>query len=223
MTELPARFDGLRRTSVDRKTVGWVGLLLNLQLLAVVSYFLFTDASMGEPRYVIYGLLWLNVAGLVFRRVDPPSASFAERRRALAIATVYFGLLAIAGTLVNAGSPEFAVNYRIALLPPGWGPAFVFASPYVQLVIEPAYLFGYIALSYLVYNTVLETSRSAAASVLGLFSCVSCTWPIFAGLLTTVFGGGTFLTALAINNSYDLSTVVFLVTVALLYWRPGFR
>lgn len=223
MTQLTSRFDQFRRASVGRTTIGWVALLLNLQLLAVVSYFLFTDAGMGEPRYVVYGLLWLNVAGLVLWRVDPPSASFPERRRAVAIATVYFGVVAMAGSLINAGSPEFEIAYRIALLPPGWGPAFVFASPWIQLVVKPAYLLGYIALSYLVYNAVLTASRSATMSVVGLFSCVSCTWPVVAGLATTLLGGGTFLTALAINNSYDLSTVVFLITVALLYWRPGFR
>lgn len=223
MTQLTDRFDQLRRASVDRTTVGWVALLLNLQLLAVVSYFLFTSASMTEPRYVVYGLVWLNVAGLVLWRVDPPSASFRERRRALAVATLYFGALALAGSLINAGSPEFDVAYRIALLPPGWGPAFVFASPWVQMVVKPAYLLGYISLSYLVYNTILIASRSAAMSVVGLLSCVSCTWPVVAGLATTVLGGGTFLTALVVNNSYDLSTAVFLVTVALLYWRPGFR
>ncbi|MFB6234840.1 MAG: hypothetical protein ABEH81_00315 [Halopenitus sp.] len=223
MTQLTTRFDQLRRVSVDRTTVGWVAFLLNLQLLAVVSYFLFTEAGMGEPRYVVYGLLWLNVAVLVLWRVDPPSASFRERRRAVAIATVYFGVVAMAGSLINAGSPEFEIAYRIALLPPGWGPAFVFASPWIQLVVKPAYLLGYVALSYLVYNAVLTASRSAAMSVVGIFSCVSCTWPVVAGLATTVLGGGTFLTALAVNNSYDLSTVVFLITVALLYWRPGFR
>jgi len=223
MTGGSARLGALRGLSVDRWHAGWVLVIVNLQLLFVVSYFLFTAATLTEPRYVAYGLIWVNVSALVFRYVDPPAASFTDRRRALAVATAYFWLLAVAGSLINAGSPEFAVDYRIALLPPGWGPAFVFASPYVQLVVRPAYLLGYLALSYLVYDTVLAASRSAVAGVVGLFSCVSCTWPIVAGVLTTLFGGGTFLATSALNNSYDLSTVVFLLTVAFLYWRPGFR
>lgn len=223
MTQLSASFDRLRRASVDRTTVGWVAFLLNLQLLAVVSYFLFTDASITEPRYVVYGLVWLNVAGLVLWHVDPPSASFRERRRAVAVAAAYFGLLAIAGGMINPGSPEYELGYRIAMLPPGWGPAFAFASPTVRIIVMPAYLFGYVALSYLVYDTVLATSRSAVAGVLGLFSCVSCTWPIVAGVASTILGGGTILTASALDGSYDLSTLVFLLTVVLLYWRPGFR
>lgn len=223
MTRLTTWLDGRRRPSVDRRTVGWTAFLLNLQLLAVVSYFLFTDASITEPRYVVYGLVWLNVAGLVLWRVDPPSASFRDRRRAAALAAAYFGLLAIAGGMINPGSPEYEVGYRIAMLPPGWGPAFAFASPAIRIIVMPAYLVGYLALSYLVYDTVLATSRSAVAGVLGLFSCVSCTWPIVAGVASTILGGGTILTASALDGSYDLSTLVFLVTVALLYWRPGFR
>lgn len=221
MTELSTPFDELRSEGIDRKTVGWVVLLGNIQLLAVVSYFVFLDVAIAEPRYVLYGLIWVNVGGLVIWQIDPPTASFPVRRRAIAIAAAYFGLLAVAGGMINSGSPEFGVGYRLALLPPGWGPALVFASPVIRIVVMPAYIVGYVALSYLVYDTILATSRSAIAGALGLFSCVSCTWPIIAGVTSTILGGGTLLAATALEGSYDLSTLVFLGTVALLYWRPG--
>ena len=70
------------------------------------------------------------------------------------------------------------------------------------------------------YATVLDAARSAVTGVLGLLSCVSCSWPVLASLATGVAGGGSGLAAAVSTGSYGLSTVVFVATVALLYWRP---
>ena len=86
----------------------------------------------------------------------------------------------------------------------------------------PAYVVGYLALSYLLYVTVLDAAGSAVGGLLGLVSCVSCAWPVFATVASTVFGGAGLLAASAAEVPYDISTAVFLLTVALLYWRPGF-
>jgi hypothetical protein len=84
----------------------------------------------------------------------------------------------------------------------------------------PARVVGYLALAYLVYATVIDAAGSAVSGVLGLLSCVSCSWPILASLLTGVFGSSSALVAATFDLSYDVSTLVFVVTVALLYWRP---
>ncbi len=84
----------------------------------------------------------------------------------------------------------------------------------------PARVVGYLALGYLVYATVIDAAGAAVSGIVGLFSCVSCSWPILASLLSGVAGGGSALVAATFDFSYDISTVVFLVTVALLYWRP---
>jgi len=213
----------LAATSLTARQALAVGLLLNLQGMAVVLYLGLTDAVVTEPRYVLYGLVWVNVGALAIRRASPPDAPFRARRRAVAVAAGYFALLAAVGGVVSPGSPEWEVGYRLAMLPPGWGPAFVFASPQLHVVAMPAYVVGYAALAYLVYVTVLDAAGSAVAGVLGLFSCVSCTWPVLAAVASSLVGGGTLLASSAMDLSYDLSTAVFLVTVALLYWRPGVR
>jgi hypothetical protein len=51
-----------------------------------------------------------------------------------------------------------------------------------------------------------------------LVSCVSCTLPVLAALVSGVAGGS--VTAVATGFSYDLSTLVFVASVGLLYWRP---
>jgi hypothetical protein len=44
---------------------------------------------------------------------------------------------------------------------------------------------------------------------------------VIASVATGVVGGGSAVATVALGFSYDLSTAVFLVTVALLYWRPS--
>ena len=70
------------------------------------------------------------------------------------------------------------------------------------------------------YATVIDAAGAAVSGVVGLFSCLSCSWPIVMSLLTGVFGGGSAIVATTFDLSYDISTAVFLVTVGLLYWRP---
>lgn len=219
----------VRRLPVpSARQAAWAVLVVNLQLVAVVAYYAFTSATLVQPRYAVYGLVWVNVGVLAILRARPPTdVAFATRQRAIAVAAAYFGLLAVFGGLVSPGLGEFATGLRIAWLPPGWGPAVLYGGSHVALALTPAFVVGYVALSYLVYATVLEASRSAVAGVVGLFSCVSCTWPVLAAIASSILGGAGILGASAVGTSwtyyYDLSTVVFLVTVALLSWRPGFR
>ena len=207
----------------SRRRLAAYALLLNLQGVGVVLYYAFSSATPTEPRYVVYGLLWVNVGLLAVRAADPPAgAAFGERRRALAVAAAYFGVLAVLGGLVGTGLGADATGLRVAWLTPGWGPALVYGGHAVAFVLMPAYVIGYLALSYLVYVTVLDAAGSALGGLLGLVSCVSCTWPVLVTVASTAFGGAGLLAASAAEVPYDLSTAVFLVTVALLYWRPGF-
>ncbi|GAB7090077.1 hypothetical protein JCM18237_03480 [Halorubrum luteum] len=223
--------DGLREigrrvgaATPELRTVGVTALLLNVQAVLVVAYYAALGSFPSTPRYVIYGLVWVNVSALVLYKAPIPRGyDFETRRRALGIAAGYFALLAFFAGLVATGVPERAVDARVAWLPPGWGPAFVYAGEYLTVIVMPAYLLGYLALAKLVYVAVLEASGSVVAGIVGLFSCISCTLPILAMIGSAVFGGTGILAATALDASYDLSTAVFLLTVALLYWRPGFE
>jgi hypothetical protein len=216
--------DRLLAVLPGRRRVASALLVVNLQAVGVVLYYAFSSATLTEPRYVVYGLLWVNVGVLAVRSARPPAdADFRHRRRALALSAGYFAVLAVVGGLVATGLGADATGARIAWLTPGWGPALVYAGHAVSVVLMPAYVVGYLALSYLLYVTVLEAAGSAVGGILGLLSCVSCTWPVLATLASTLFGGAGVLAASATSVPYDLSTAVFLVTVALLYWRPGLR
>lgn len=209
------------RSRVDVRTLLYGAIVANTLVLLAVVYMLFAGVTTAQPRYVVYGLLWVFVGVVVLWKADPAPTDRRTRRRAAAIAVGYFGALAVAGGLLTLPEAGTAWGVRLVPLPPGWGPAPVVSTPYVVVGLVPARVVGYVALSYLVYATVIDATGSAVSGLLGLLSCVSCTWPVIASLVTGVVGGGSAAAAVALGFSYDLSTAVFLATVALLYWRPS--
>lgn len=103
---------------------------------------------------------------------------------------------------------------------PGWSPALLYGGDLVRFSLFPYKLVGYLALSYLVFVTLLDVNGSALSGALGFASCVSCTWPILGTAVTALFGGGSILATVATNQPYGLSTFVFATSVGLLVWRP---
>ncbi|SEK52135.1 DUF7546 family protein [Haloferax larsenii] len=209
-------------SSPSRSTLFRAAFAVNTTLILAFVYLLFTQASVGAPRYAIYGVTWVAVGLWVLFDTEVAPASTATRRKAAAVGFGYFALLAVAGGLVTTPVPGGTGGLRVAFLPPGWGPALIYGGDLFNLVLMPARVVGYAALAYLVYDTVIEAAGAAVSGIVGLFSCVSCSWPIVASLVTSVFGSGTAIAATVTTLSYDLSTAVFLVTVVLLRWRPGF-
>jgi hypothetical protein len=209
------------RSRVDVHTLLYGAVLANTLVLLAVAYLLLGGVVGMEPRYSVYGLLWLFVGIAVLWKADPAPTDSRTRRRAVAVAAVYFAALAVAGGLVTLPGAGESWGARLVPLPPGWGPAPVLTTPYLVVGLVPARVVGYLALSYLVYATVIDAVGSAVSGLLGLLSCVSCTWPVLASVATGVIGGGSAVATVALGFSYDLSTAVFLVTVGLLYWRPS--
>jgi hypothetical protein len=210
-----------------RETLLWGSLLVTLELGVLAAYSLLGSSSLvslAGVRFWLYPFVWINVGLWAVVRTLPAGNGASERQRLLAgaLATSYFGVLAYTGGLVGAGMAEGAGVVRVVwtTIPPGWGPAVTYAGDLATLTLVPYKLVGYLALAYLVYATVLDAARSAVTGVLGLLSCVSCSWPVLASLATGVAGGGSGIAAAVSTGSYGLSTVVFVVTVGLLYWRP---
>jgi hypothetical protein len=222
-----ARNTPLARLRPRRETVLWGSLLVTLELGVLAAYSLLGSSSLvtlAGARFWLYPLVWINVGLWAVLRTVPAGSGASTRHRwlARALAAGYFGLLAYTGGLVGAGMAEGAGVVRVVwrTIPPGWGPAVTYAGDLATLTLVPYRVVGYLALAYLVYATVLDAARSAVTGVLGLLSCVSCSWPVLASLATGVAGSGTGIAVAVSTNSYGLSTVVFVATVALLYWRP---
>lgn len=215
----------LDRLRPTRETLVWGALIVNTEALVVLWYFWFVGGAFPtEPGFLLLVAIpwvWLNVSAWALWRTDAPAATPRRRLLAAALAVGYFLLLARVGGLLLPGIGERATGFRLALyeIPPGFSPALLYSGPDVVVNLIPFRVVGYATLAYLVYVTVLDTAGSVAAGVLGLFSCVSCALPVLAALVSGI-GGSAALVATVTEGSYALSTAVFLLTVALLRWRP---
>lgn len=206
-----------RHLLAETAAIRWWCLGLAGEIALVTAYLAVTGVTITEPRYVIYPFVWINVGVWAMWRVAVPSVDRRQRAIATAIAAVYLLVLSWAGGVLllglNGPIPGGAVS-AIHWNVPGWGPTIVYGTPRLRLSIIPFKLIGYVAMTYLVYVRLLDATRAVLSGVLGLVSCVGCTFSILLPLLgaTTLFG--STLTGL----SWDLSTLVYLLTVALLYW-----
>jgi hypothetical protein len=210
--------------SLPRTAVLLGGGLVAVEALALALYLGTADVEVLAWRYYLYPFVWVNVGVLAVlaSSVSGGTGTGSDvgalaRRLAALVACGYFLLLGfLDGSLALSGS---ATGFHLLWLPPGWGPAPVYDGAAVTVRLFPYRVVGYAALSYLVYAALVESSRAALSGLVGLVSCVSCTLPVAAALLSGLVGGTAGLAA-ATAWSYDLSTAVFVASVALLYWRP---
>lgn len=191
---------------------------LGVETLALLAYLASAPVAVTAPRYLAYPFVWLNAGLLAVWWVRPnPGASRRRRGAAAVLAVGYFvALCAIAGSVALAPASGVAVYW---LLPPGWGPLVVADVGPLRIAPIPFRVGGYAALAYLAYAALTDTRLTPAGALVGAFSCVSCTLPLAAAVVSGVAGGAAGAST-ALAYSYDLATGVYLAALALLAWRP---
>jgi hypothetical protein len=213
---------------VDRSAVALVVLAVLAELALVAGYLGATAAEATSVRYLLYPFVWLNLAVAAVFAVRPPVASRRLRWGVALVAGAYLLVLAYFGGVLELAHVGHSHGHGASgltvftSLPPGWGPTVVYDHALFSLTMVPYQFVGYLALTYLVYVALLDTATAAVSGAVGLLSCASCSWPVFASLLTGVLGGSA-VASTVYTFSVDLSTAAFVVAVALLVWRPGAR
>ncbi len=206
-----------------RRDVQWVSALFVIQLVLIGLYFAVTTARPTSLRYVLYPVVWTTVGVWAVVRTASPSATVRARSVGAGVAVAYLLVLGWIGGLVDlATAPPGQAGLDVIAASPGWGPAVVYTGSVFQFVLIPYLVVGYLALTYLVYVAVAEVTGAALSGVVGLASCVSCSFPVLASLIAGVAGGSSGLTTALYAFSIDLSTAAFLLAIGLLYWRPSF-
>lgn len=190
-----------------------------LEAALLLTYLRVLDVTVRDPLVFLYPFVWLDASLVAVVAASPPRTNPRRRRVALVVAAGYLLVLAYFGGLYGRGHGAVPLHV-VWSLPPGYGPALLYDGPLLRLVLEPYKVGGYLALAYLVYVTVLDAAGTALSGVVGLFSCVSCSWPLLGTLAAGLFGSGSAAAAFALSRSYGLSTVVFLSALALLSYRP---
>ncbi|MFC6976202.1 ABC transporter ATP-binding protein [Halomicroarcula sp. GCM10025709] len=206
----------LGRYIPEPRSLALVAIVLNAELLLVFLYLVLIDGPATDPLLLGFPFVWLNVAALVFLKVRPAPASSRRRAAGAAVAVGYALLLAYVGGVFGLGGQGTGLRTVLAA-PPGFSPTLIYSGATLGVVLIPWKVAGYLALSYLVYVTVVDASGGVAGGVLGLFSCVSCVLPIVASVVGGVAGVGATLYQAALLQSYGVSTVVFVTSVGLLY------
>lgn len=214
--------------SVSPVAAGLTGLAVLAELALVVAYLGLTDARASDIRYLLYPFVWLNLGMWAVFTADPIDASRRVRYVGGVAAIAYFLVLAYFGGLLDLTHLGHVHSHggRTGLsvftaLPPGWGPTVVYEHSLFTATMVPFKVVGYLALTYLVYTTLLDTLTAAVSGAVGLLTCVSCSWPVLASLVTGLLGGTT-AASVVYGYSLDLSTAAFVAAVALLVWQPGF-
>lgn len=215
----------ISRFKFRRETAFLTGLVVNTLLLLYGVYYLLSPNEIIGPVAILVPLVWISIGILAIVATKPPMANQRQRTIALAIATGYFGLIGYFGGIWNRSATSLPYGLEVTLFsaPPGWAPRIALNTPVVFLNLQPWQVIGYAALAYLIYVAVLEAAGSVISGIVGFLSCVSCTWPILATIVSSVVGGTGAAAGIVYDQTYLLSTVVFVITVALLYWRPGWK
>lgn len=203
------------RFDIDGRDVAVWSAILLAEFLAVLVYVSVTSTIITEPRYVIYPFIWINIGLLAVSRTELSERNRRIQALALGATGLYLLVLLYLGGVVRFGflTPlGTGTEFRISWAPPGWGPTVVFRNQWLQTVVVPFKVAGYLSFAYLFYARLLDATKGVLSGVFGLVSCVGCTFSI----LMPLFGASAF--GAVTQLSWDLSTVVFLLTVGLLYW-----
>lgn len=209
----------IRHLTPDRPAVLGFLLLVGFELLLAGTYVAVREARITNPLLLIYPFIWIDVSLLAVITTNPDPENTRQRLVALGIGTGYFLVLGYLGGLYGPGNGMVPLHIDWSL-PPGYSPALLYDGSFLRVVLEPYKVTGYVALAYLVYTTVVDATRAAVSGVVGLFSCISCSWPILGTVATSLFGSGSAVATFALRQSYGLSTLVFLSAVAALSYRP---
>lgn len=214
-------------TAISPEEAKLIAIVVIAELVLIAAYFGFTAATLTHLRYTVYPFVWINIGLWAVLKTTPPTVQRRHQWLGVIVAAMYFLLLtALAGLIgihpEHSPHPGDAFGLQIVMGAPGWGPAIVYLAPSFHITFIPYLVIGYLSLAYLVYATVLETAQTAIAGLLGVGSCIGCTFPVVVSFLAGVAGGSSALTTAIYSLSMDISTTVFVVAIVLLYWRPGF-
>ena len=202
-------------------------LLLFLELLLAIIYASSPNIVLTDPIVLVYPFIWINVGIVAVILLKPTSITLRKKIPSAFLGIMYFCILSYFSSILTLGHSfhghvssdhNFGFGIIISSIPPGWAPAFFYTGVLVSVYIFLFQLVGYLSLSYLVYRSILRFNKSALSGLIGIFSCVSCTWPLIGTYLGGI-SGISFSLIMSTHQSYGISTLVFISTALLLFFN----
>ena len=200
-----------------------VGILV-VEALWVLAHFALTPATVTDLRYVVYPFVWINAGLYAVWRVEPEPAGDGIRRLADFAGAGYFLVLAWLSGLLAVYGPDHAHahlhGWQVTAATPGWGPRVAYVGDWFHVYFVPYRVVGYLALAYLLWVAVRDLSARTLTGVLGVATCIGCSFSLLMPLVGVVGVGGAGLASVS-ALSLDLSTAAFLLAVGVFVRRPG--
>lgn len=205
----------------------FLSLLLFLELLLTIIYASSPNIVLTDPLVLVYPFIWINVGIMVVILLKPTSVTSRKKVPSVFLGVVYFCILSYFSSILTFGHSfhghvpsdhNFGFGIVILSIPPGWAPALFYTGNLISVYVFFFQLVGYLSLSYLVYRSVLQFNKSALSGLFGIFSCVSCTWPLV-GTYIGGISGISFSLIMSTHQSYGISTLVFVSIVLLLFFN----
>ena len=198
-----------------------------LEFSLTLVYLLYSGVILTDPLILLYPFLWINSSIFVLLLILPTNVPIPRRLPALFLGFLYFVVLAYLSSILDPGhifhnhtsfDHDFGLRVAFASMPPGWAPSIFYRGNLISIYALFFELIGYISLSYLFYRSVLSFDRFAFSGAIGVFSCVSCTWPLIGTYLASISGSSLPL-FLSTHQSYGFSTLIFITALSLLFWN----
>ncbi|QFU84333.1 DUF7546 family protein [Natronorubrum aibiense] len=201
-----------------------LNLLFAIQVIAGLAFAYATGEAGQRITHFLLPFIWSTASVWVVWHTRPDSPRPRVRILAAAVAAAYLLVLFYLSGLLQSSSPSIGqligsnaigVTWGRSL---GWSPVLVYVGDWVALTLVPYQTLGLVALAYLVYDALLEVARSAIGGVIGFAACPACVGPMFAPLLA---GGASSSSVVLVAGrwGYEIATVLFLVSISILYHR----
>lgn len=212
------------RIHIDLYTLTLINVAFAAQLAVALAYGVYYDIVVTSLTHYLIPLIWITSGVWAILAAEPRVSKWSHRIIGILAGGSYFLLLLYLSGLLSPVTPQgqsvssttVDITLRVAL---GWGPAITYTGDYLQLMIIPFQVIGYAALAYLFYIAILDVTNAAFGGILGLAPCPGCAAPLLTSVFAGALGTSPVLVTL-VSYTYEIATLLFLLALALLYWRP---
>ena len=208
------------------KSSTWLNFLLAVQLVVGLAYAYVTGDMGSRLTHFVLPFIWFTASVWVIWHTRPAKTRRVYHIGAALVVALYLlimfyfsGLLGLSTSHLGqlTGPSGLGITWGRSL---GWSPVFLYTGDLITVTLIPYQAVGLFALAYLVYDALLDFSRSAIGGIVGIVACPACVSPLFAVLLAGGLSGSSTVLLFGVYG-YEIATVLFLVTVGILYHRKA--
>ncbi len=199
-------------------------LLFAIQVIGGLAFVYITGEVGNRITHFFIPFIWITISMWVIWHTRPTSPRCLSQILAATGSLIYLLILLYLSGLIGLSTPHlepltgpsgFGLIWGRTL---GWSPSLLYTGDWLTVMIIPYQAIGLIALSYLLYDALLDFARSAIGGIIGIAACPVCVGPLFASMLASGVSGSSLVLFFG-RYGYEINTVLFVFAVGVLYYR----